>query len=102
VLPTCKLLVQHGTQDPSGHALFEAARCGYAEVVQLLLSPGSGAPQTEEEQLFRWEVALCGAASMGREGVVKDLLQAVRQPSAAPADTALVSSVASVAGLTAG
>jgi ankyrin repeat protein len=85
-LQRCQLLVQHGTQDPSGHALFEAARCGYEEIVQLLLSPGSGAPQTEEEQLFRWEVALCGAASMGREGVVKDLLRAM--PAVAEGTTA--------------
>jgi hypothetical protein len=76
MLPTCKLLLQHGAQDPQGHALFEAARCGYGEVVQLLLKPGSDAPQTPDEQVFRWEVALCGAASMGRVEVVKTLLEA--------------------------
>jgi ankyrin repeat protein len=91
----CQALLQGGVQDSNAHALFEAARCGYREVVQLLLSPGSGAPQTEEEQLFRWEVALCGAASMGRVEVVKYLLQAAPAtpaPSAAQPPSAASSS----------
>jgi hypothetical protein len=82
----CQVLLQNGVQDSNAHALFEAARCGYAEVVQLLLKPGAGAPQTPAEQMFRWEVALCGAASMGRVDVVKALLEA--QP-AVPARSAV-------------
>jgi ankyrin repeat protein len=81
VVPICEVLLQHGAQDRDAHALFEAAKCGYAEVVQYLLKPGSEAgqeqQQQQEEQVFRWEVALCGAANMGRVEVVKELLEAV-------------------------
>jgi ankyrin repeat protein len=88
ILLLCRILLQHGAQDPHGHALFEAARCGYEEVVQLLLNPGSDAPQTPNEHRFRWEVALCGAASMGRVEVVRDLLQVQSTVHTAPATAA--------------